>query len=87
VITVPTTQSIEKVTFNIPSELKQEVVKLKNELNVSLNTIYNNAISEYVKKQEIKKWKKGVELASKNREYLQDSQELSDVGVEIYEYD
>ena len=82
-----TTQSIEKVTFNIPSELKQEVVKLKNELNVSLNTIYKNAISEYIKKQEIKKWKKGVELASKNREYLQDSQELSDVGVEIYEYD
>ena len=84
---MPTTQYIEKVTFNIPSELKQEVVKLKNELNVSLNTIYNNAISEYIKKQEMKKWKKGVELASKNREYLQDSQELSDVGVEIYEYD
>jgi predicted transcriptional regulator len=87
VITVPTTQSIEKVTFNIPSELKQEVVKLKNELNVSLNTIYKNAISEYIKKQEIKKWKKGVELATKNREYLQHSQELSDAGVEIYEYD
>ena len=81
-----THSSIEKVTFNIPSELKQEVVKLKNELKVSLNTIYKDAISEYIKKQEIKKWQKGIELASKNKEYLKHTQELSDVGVEFYEY-
>jgi len=81
-----TNSSIEKVTFNIPSELKQEVVKLKDELKVSLNTIYKNAISEYVKKQELKKWQKAIEHASKNKEYLKHAQELSDTGVEIYEY-
>jgi predicted transcriptional regulator len=80
-------KSIEKVTFNIPSELKQEVIKLKNELKVSLNTIYKNAISEYIKKQELQKWQKGVELASKNKEYLEHMQELSSIGTEVCEYD
>ena len=82
-----TTNSIEKVTFNIPSELKQEVVKLKDELNISLNTIYKNAISEYIKKQEVKRWKKSIDLATNNKEYLQLCEELSDAGVEVYEYD
>jgi hypothetical protein len=82
-----TTNSIEKVTFNIPSELKQEVVKLKNELNISLNAIYKNAISEYIKKQEVKRWEKSIDLATNNKEYLQLCEELSDAGVEVYEYD
>ena len=83
---IATHPSIEKVTFNIPSDLKHEVVKLKDELKVSLNTIYKNAILEYIKKQEIKKWQKGIELASKNKEYLKYTQDLSDTGVEVYEY-
>jgi hypothetical protein len=77
---------IEKVTFNIPSDLKQEVVKLKDELKVSLNTIYKNAISEYIKKQELKKWEQGAIKASKNKEYLSQCQELSDSGTQLYEY-
>ena len=79
-------KTIEKVTFNIPTELKQDVVKLKNELKVSLNTIYKNAITEYVKKQELKKWEEGAIKASKNQEYLSKCQDLSKFGTQLYEY-
>ena len=41
--------SIEKVTFNIPTELKKQVIELKNELKISLSSIYNEAIENYVK--------------------------------------
>jgi len=37
----------EKVTFTLPSDLKLEVVRLKDELKVSLNTIYKQAIIFY----------------------------------------
>jgi predicted AlkP superfamily phosphohydrolase/phosphomutase len=70
-------QKIEKVTFDIPSELKQDVIKLKNELKVSLNTIYNNAIAGYAKKQELKRWEQAAIKASKNREYINDLLKLS----------
>ena len=81
-----THQKIEKVTFNIPSELKKDVVKLKDELKVSLNTIYKNALTEYVKKQEIKRWEEATLKAAQNKEYIAESKELADTGVEIYEY-
>ena len=77
--------SMEKVTFNIPSDLKQEVMKLKEEMKVSLNTIYKNAIADYIKKQELKKWEDAVKKASQNREYTQELKGMSDSGVEIYE--
>ena len=77
--------SMEKVTFNIPSDLKQEVLKLKEEMKVSLNTIYKNAIADYIKKQELKKWEDAVKKASQNREYTQELKEMTDSGVEIYE--
>ena len=76
-------KTIEKVTFNIPSELKQEVVKLKDELKVSLNTIYKDAITEYVKKQELKRWEDGAKKASQNKEYIAKCKEISDSGYEI----
>ena len=41
--------SIEKVTFNIPTELKEQVMLLKDELKVSLSSIYNEAITNYLK--------------------------------------
>lgn len=79
-------QQIEKVTFNIPSELKKDVVKLKNELKVSLNTIYKNAIAEYVKKQELKRWEQATIKASHNKEYIIQSKSIANSGVEVYEY-
>jgi predicted transcriptional regulator len=45
--------SFEKVTFNIPSELKEQVMALKDELKVSLSSIYNEAIANYLKQKEL----------------------------------
>jgi len=78
--------NVNKVTFNISPDLKKDLVILKNELKVSFNTIYNNALKEYVKKQELKKWEQGAIKASKNKEYLKECRDIADSGVEIYEY-
>jgi len=62
--------SMEKVTFNIPKELKKQVVALRDELKVSLSTIYNEAIANYIKQKELEKWQKGVEMALNDKEYI-----------------
>jgi hypothetical protein len=79
-------KTYEKVSFNLPTDIKLEVVKLKNSMKVSLNTIYKTAIVEYIERQEIKRWEKGIELASKNKEYLKLCSELGEIGGELYEY-
>ncbi len=43
--------SIEKVTILLPQLLKHEVVQLKESLQVSMNSIYQVAIAEYVAKK------------------------------------
>lgn len=78
--------STQKVTFNLPTELKNDVLKLKDELEVSLNTIYKNAIAEYIEKQEIQKWEKAAQLASKDKKYLALCDELSNAKEDFYEY-
>ncbi|MDX9813265.1 MAG: hypothetical protein WC144_07900 [Sulfurimonas sp.] len=59
----------EKITFNLPVELKAKVTELKDELQTSFSHIYVEATREFVKKQEDKKWARGFELASKDQEY------------------
>ena len=76
----------QKVTFNLPMDLKDEVLKLKDDLKISLNTIYKNAIAEYVEKQEIKKWEEAAKIASKDKEYLALSEVLGNVKEDLYEY-
>jgi len=79
--------SYEKVTFNIHSELKKQVMALKDELKVSLSTIYNEAIANYLKQKELEKWQKGVSLALNDKEYKHFTNELSNnTDGEIYEY-
>ena len=78
--------SFEKVTFNIPSELKEQVVRLKEELNVSLSTIYNEAIANYLKQKELDSWHRGVSLALQDEEYAALSKELGNDNGELYEY-
>jgi len=80
------TNSFEKVTFNIPTELKEQVIALKDELNVSLSSIYNEAIANYLKQKELDKWKKGVALALQDKEYMALSKELGNDDGDIYEY-
>ncbi|MBL0708361.1 MAG: hypothetical protein JJW00_04870 [Sulfurimonas sp.] len=67
----------EKVSFNLPVEIKAEELKLKDRLKISLNTIYRTAIMEYIQRQEVKKWEDGAKIAS---------QELSDTSEDFYEY-
>lgn len=76
----------EKVTFTLPSEIKEEAIKLKNTMNVSLNTIYKTAILEYLQKQESRKWEEGAIRASQNKAYRELCEELGDTGGELYEY-
>ncbi|CAA6808364.1 MAG: Unknown protein [uncultured Sulfurovum sp.] len=78
--------SIEKVTFNIPSELKEQVMVLKDELKVSLSSIYNEAIANYLKQKELDKWQKGVSLALEDKEYMVLSKELGNDNGDVYEY-
>ncbi len=78
--------SFEKVTFNIPSELKEQVMALKDELKVSLSAIYNEAIANYLKQKELEKWKKGVSLALQDSEYMALSKELGNDNGDLYEY-
>lgn len=77
---------VEKVTFNIPVELKEQVIALKEELHVSLSTIYNEAIANYIKQKELDKWEQGVSLALEDKEYMAFTKELGSDGGDIYEY-
>ena len=76
----------EKVTFNMPLELKEQVMILKDELQISLSAIYKEAISNYVKQKELEKWHHGVSMALKDKEYnlFQDDIDHDDGG--LYDY-
>ena len=78
--------SIEKVTFNIPLELKEQVIALKDELKVSLSAIYNEAIANYIQQKELEKWQKGVDMALNDKEYIALTKELGSDNGDIYEY-
>jgi len=76
--------SIEKVTFNIPLELKEQVIALKDELKVSLSAIYNEAIANYIKQKELEKWQRGVDMALADQEYMALTKELGSESGDIY---
>jgi post-segregation antitoxin (ccd killing protein) len=78
--------SFEKVTFNIPTELKEQVMALKDELKVSLSSIYNEAIANYLKQKELDNWQKGVSLALQDKEYMALSKEVGNDHGDLYEY-
>ena len=78
--------SIEKTTFNLPTELKEKVSELKDELHMSMSSIYIEAIKQYVENQEEKKWQKAAELASKDKKYIEFIENLDQVQDDIYEY-
>lgn len=78
--------SFEEITLNIPTDMKRELLAIKDELNISLSAIYEEALSNYIQQKELERWKKGIEIALNDSEYLSFVDELSkDVG-DIYEY-
>ena len=85
-VTASSPSPLEKVTFNIPRELKEQVVALKDELHLSLSAIYNEAIAEYVKRQELKRWERGIAQALKDTEYQKLSRELGTDTGDVYDY-
>ncbi len=78
--------SIEKVTFNIPLELKEQVIALKDELKVSLSAIYNEAIANYIQQKELEKWQRGVNMALADQDYMALTKELGSDNGDIYDY-
>jgi hypothetical protein len=78
--------NMEKVTFNIPIDVKEQVLLLKDELKVSLSSIYNDAIVSYLKQKELAKWEKGVSLALADAEYISHLKEFSSDDGDVYEY-
>lgn len=77
--------TVEKTTLNLPSDLKEKVSKLKDELHMSMSSIYIEAIKKYVNEQEEKKWQNAALKASQDENYLKFSKDLDSVD-DIYEY-
>ena len=78
--------SMEKVTFNIPTELKDQVIALKEDLQISLSAIYNEAIANYLKQKEIERWRRGVSMALEDKEYMALAEEMGSDNGDLYEY-
>lgn len=76
----------EKITIAIPTHLKEEVVKLKDDLKVSMNSIYQTAIQEYVKQKNREKLR--AEALQMVDEYKNNPEmmELSNFQEDIVEY-
>ena len=79
-------EKMEKVTFNMPSELKAKLVMLKEEMHVSFSALYNEALERFVKEKELEKWEKGAQKASKDKAYIRLADELGKDDGALYEY-
>lgn len=78
--------NVAKITTTIPYHLKEQLVQLKDEIHVSMSTIYKEALEEYLEKKEIEKWERGAKLASQNEEYMKLCKTLGNEGTEVYDY-
>jgi len=79
-------QTQEKVTVVLPKELKSEVEELKKTLKISMNSIYQLAIAEYVAKKRRESLRK--QASSMVQEYAQNQEltQLQSFSEEIYAY-
>lgn len=75
----------EKITITVPHELKEQVLALKEELHSSISSLYKDAMQSYIKQKEIERWERAAAEASKDKEYMNFVEEISDAG-DIYEY-
>ncbi|WP_456433121.1 type II toxin-antitoxin system CcdA family antitoxin [Nitratifractor sp.] len=78
--------SIEKVTFNLDRNLKEKVMALKKEMGVSLSSIYNEAIAEYLKRKELERWEKAASQAKVDQEYQGFTEAIGEDDGGVYEY-
>jgi post-segregation antitoxin (ccd killing protein) len=73
-------------TINMPTELKDQVIALKKDLQISLSAIYNEAIANYLKQKEIERWRRGVSMALEDKKYMALAKEMSSDNGDLYEY-
>jgi hypothetical protein len=75
-----------KITITLPMQIKQEVLRLKNDLNMSMNSIYQTAIQEYVKQKNREKLRQ--EAQDMLEEYKNNSEiiELANFEEDVVEY-
>lgn len=73
-----------KTTIQIPLEVKELIETLKTDKLKSVSAVISAAVKEYQLQQEIKRWKKSVEIASQDEEIMKLEQELAEWGVEDY---
>lgn len=78
--------TIEKVTVVLPQLLKNEVMQLKETLHVSMNTIYQTAIAEYVAKQKREQLRKEALMMIEEYNKNPEIQELIEFEEEIHKY-
>ena len=76
----------EKVTITLPTQIKEEVAKLKDEMIISMNSIYQIAIQEYIKQKNREKLR--LEASQMVEEYKTNLEmiELLDFEEDIVEY-
>lgn len=79
-------QATEKVTFNMPVTLKHKLYELRDEMKVSLSSMYNEAISNYIREKELLRWQRAAELACQDDDYMQTLQENQNEDGKLYEY-
>ncbi len=77
---------VEKVTMLLPQMLKEEVVQLKETIGMSMNSIYQTAIAEYVAKKKREQLREEalmmIDEYNTNPELL----ELADFEEDLNEY-
>jgi hypothetical protein len=78
--------SIEKVTLLLPQLLKEEVVELKESLHVSMNSIYQTAITEYVTKKKREQLRQEAQMMVDEYHTNPEILELIDFEEELHEY-
>jgi len=78
--------SNEKVTLLLPRLLKEEVAKLKESLHVSMNSIYQTAIAEYVARKKREQLRQEALMMVDEYRTNPEILELIDFEEELHEY-
>jgi metal-responsive CopG/Arc/MetJ family transcriptional regulator len=75
-----------KVTITLPIQIKQEVERLKYDLKVSMNSIYQTAIQEYIKQKNREKLRQEAKDMVKEYKNNPEMIELADFEEDVVEY-
>ena len=80
------TTTQEKVTILLPTLVKQEVVKLKSDLKMSMNSIYLTAIADFVKRKNREKLRSEAESMLDEYQTNPERIELLEFEEDLHEY-